>query len=129
MSTSGNMSQVKVKPPILTGLIYAFIFMAICTIVLSLMLWLSDFGERSLSTAAYVVHGFSVLTGGFISGRHSLRKGWMNGGLVGILYALIVFFVGFLGFDAGASLQTLILFILCAIVSAVGGIFGVNTRR
>jgi len=129
MSTSGNLSQVKVKPPILTGLVYAFIFMAICTVVLSLMLWLSDFGEHSLGTAAYVVHGASVLTGGFAAGRHSLRKGWMNGGLVGILYALIIFLVGFLGFDAGASLQTLILFALCAVASAIGGIFGVNTRR
>jgi len=129
MSTSGNMSQVKVKPPILTGLVYAFIFMAICTIVLSLMLWLSDFGEQSLGTAAYLIHGASVLTGGVAAGRHSLRKGWMNGGLVGILYALIIFLVGFLGFDADASLQTLILFALCAVASAVGGIFGVNTRR
>lgn len=129
MKTVGNVNSVTLKPPIITGLIYSFIFMAICTIVLSLMLWLSNFAESSLSAAAYIIHGASVLAGGFIGGRHSLRGGWFNGGIVGITYALIIILVGFLGFDAGLSLQTLLLIAICAASAAVGGILGVNTRK
>ncbi len=129
MATVGNVNPVKVKPPLMTGLIYSFVFMAVCTIILSLMLWLSDFREHSLSTAAYVIHGASVLTGGFAAGRHSLRKGWMNGGLVGLFYAGIIILVGFLGFNAGFSLQTLLLTGLCLVAASAGGILGVNTRK
>lgn len=129
MSTVGKVNPVKVKPPLITGLVYSFIFMALCTLVLSFMLWLSDFGEHSLSTAAYIIHGAAVLTGGFVSGRHSLRKGWLNGGMTGIVYALIIIMIGFLGFDTGFTLQSLLLMGICAVSAATGGIMGVNTRK
>lgn len=129
MGTAGNVNPVRMKPPLLTGLVYAFIFMAICTLVLSFMLWLSDLGEHSLSSAAYVIYGMSVLAGGFVSGRHSLRKGWLNGSFVGLVYATIIILVGFLGFDAKLHLETLFLVLVCLASSAVGGILGVNTRK
>jgi len=129
MGTVGSVNPVRVKPPLITGLIYAFIFMAICTIVLSFMLWLSDLGEHSLSSAAFIIHGVSVLAGGFVSGRHSLRKGWLNGSMVGLVYAIIIILVGFLGFDAGLHLQTFILTGICIAAAAVGGMLGVNTRK
>jgi len=129
MGTVGNVNPVRVKPPLITGLIYAFIFMAICTLVFSFMLWLSDISEHTLSSAAFVIHGVSVLAGGFAAGRHSLRKGWLNGSYVGIIYSLIVFLIGYLGFDAGLHLETFILTAICVASAAVGGILGVNTRK
>jgi putative membrane protein (TIGR04086 family) len=129
MNTTGNANPVKVKSPLFTGLVYAFVFMGICTLVLSLMLWLSNFQEHSLSTAAFVIHAVAVLAGGFTAGRNTLRKGWLNGGSVGLVYTLIIMLVGFLGFDAGLNLQSLLLLAICLAAGAIGGMLGVNMRR
>jgi putative membrane protein (TIGR04086 family) len=103
--------------------------MFIGALVLSFFLWMSDLREQELSTYTYVVHGLSLLIGGFIAGKRSGEKGWYYGGLTGIVYGLLVLLIGFLALDASFnwkdSLQLLIAFLL----SALGGIFGVNTQR
>ena len=129
MNMMGNPNMVKAKSPLFSGLVYAFVFMGICTIVLSLMLWLSSFQEQSLSAAAFVIHGVAVFTGGFTAGRNSLRKGWLNGGMVGLMYTLIIILVGFLGFDSSLNLQSLLLLGICLAAGAVGGMLGVNVRK
>ncbi|MGO4528864.1 TIGR04086 family membrane protein [Paenibacillus sp. 2TAF8] len=119
----------RVSNPILSGLYHAFVWMFIGALVLSFFLWMSDLREQELSTYTYVVHGLSLLIGGFIAGKRSGEKGWYYGGLTGIVYGLLVLLIGFLALDASFnwkdSLQLLIAFLL----SALGGIFGVNTQR
>ena len=119
----------RVSNPILSGLYHSFVWMFIGALVLSFFLWMSDLREQELSTYTYVVHGLSLLIGGFIAGKRSGEKGWYYGGLTGIVYGLLVLLIGFLALDASFnwkdSLQLLIAFLL----SALGGIFGVNTQR
>lgn len=129
MNTLRKMSQMKVGSPMLAGLLYAFIFMLLCTFVLSLLLWLSNFKEQSLTSAAYIIHGIALLIGGFTAAKRSGSKGWYYGGMVGLLYGIIVILVGFLGFDTSFSVQTLFLLGLCLISAALGGMLGVNARK
>lgn len=115
--------------PILSGLLYAFLVMSIAAVATSLILLLTNQKESSLPTYAYIIHCISLLLGGWISGKRAEMRGWYYGGLLGLIYALLVILIGFLGFDKGFDLQTLFFGSFAFGIGAIGGILGVNTKK
>lgn len=129
MNPMNKVSQVRISSPILTGLVYAVICMAVGALTLSLILTMTSMEEKNLPAYVNLVHGLSVLIGGYAGGKKTGQKGWYAGGLLGILYCVIIYIVGFLGLDASLSLQTLFVFIGAFLVGALGGILGVNAKK
>jgi len=128
MGAIDKVNKVKVFSPVLSGLVYAFIVMLIGTVLTSFLLLLSAAEESSLSTFSFVTHIVSLLAGGWVAGRKSGTKGWYYGGVLGGLYALIIFMVAFLAFDAGLTMRSVVLLLMCLAAAAIGGIFGVNAK-
>ncbi|MGC5774301.1 TIGR04086 family membrane protein [Paenibacillus pabuli] len=115
--------------PTLSGLCHAFVWMLLGALILSFFLWMTGMREQDLSLYTYVVHGLSLLVGGFISGKRSGEKGWYHGGITGVIYGLIVLLIGFLALDASFNWKDSLQLASAFLISALGGIFGVNTRR
>ncbi|MBC8080981.1 MAG: TIGR04086 family membrane protein [Gorillibacterium sp.] len=127
-----NMEHSEKTPlaaPILGGMIWAFGMMAIGALILSLMLALTDQKESSLPSATYVIHALSAVIGGMVAGKKSGARGWYAGGATGILYAALLFLIGFLGFDRAFQLQSLLFVAAAFAVGAFGGIIGVNMKK
>jgi putative membrane protein (TIGR04086 family) len=129
MNPMKQASQVRISSPMLSGLAYAFITMAVAALVSSLLLIAADQGEDALPTYAIIIHGLSALAGSFVCGRRSTSKGWYHGGVLGLLYIAIVLLVGFLSFDRDFNWNTLLFAAGAFVVGAFGGILGVNTKR
>ncbi|GGH48344.1 putative membrane protein (TIGR04086 family) [Paenibacillus sp. JGP012] len=119
----------RMSNPILSGLCHAFVWMFIGALILSFFLWMSGMREQDLSTYTYVVHGLSLIIGGFIAGKRSGEKGWYYGGLTGIVYGLLVLLIGFLALDASFNWKDSLQLLSAFVLAAFGGIFGVNTHR
>ncbi|UJF31972.1 TIGR04086 family membrane protein [Paenibacillus hexagrammi] len=129
MNPMRSVSQVRITSPLLSGLVYALIMMTIGTIVTSLFLLLTSTQESSLHTLTMIIHGVSLFIGGWVAGKRAGSRGWYYGGMLGILYFLLIFLVGFLAFDAGLNLQSLQLLGILFVSGALGGMLGVNTRK
>jgi putative membrane protein (TIGR04086 family) len=129
MNPVNRVNQVRITSPILSGLIYSLIMMAIGTIITSLLLMFTNTQESSLTTLTYIIHGTSLFVGGWVGGKRAGSRGWYYGGMLGIMYSLLIIIVGFLAFDAGLNLQTLQLIAITFSAGALGGILGVNSRK
>lgn len=127
MKQVGKM-QVRISSPILSGLIFSLVIMLVGVLVVSLLLTLTGIGEESLPMFVYIIHGAALLIGGFITGRKRGTKGWYYGGLLGILYWLLIMLVGFLSMNAAFGMDVLITAGVCFVTGAIGGILGVNTN-
>lgn len=119
----------RITSPLLAGLWYAFFWMMMGSLVLSLFLWLSEMQEHDLSTYTYIIHIFSATVGGMVSGKRAGKKGWYHGGLTGAFYALIILLIGFLALDNSLQLGTILWIALAFVIGAIGGMFGVNLRQ
>jgi putative membrane protein (TIGR04086 family) len=64
--------------------------------------------------------------GGFLSGGKRKQKGWLIGGLTGLVYSLIIFLFQYLGYDRIFNLEQGIYYICYTLISMMGGILGVN---
>lgn len=115
--------------PVLSGLAWSFALLLLSTLILSLLLAATGLTEDSLPVYVYFIHGISVFVGGFIAARRSGHKGWYHGGLLGVVYGLIVSLISWLGFDASWSPDTVMFFVICFATGALGGMFGINAGR
>jgi|SRR5690625_3583197 len=111
------------------GLLYAIVSMLIMTVLFSVVLWLSGMKETNLAIFAYIIHLVALLIGGFIAGKQRGSKGWYNGGLMGVVYFLMVILIGYLGFDASLELSMFILLAIALIAASLGGMIGVNMHQ
>lgn len=128
MSVVKQANAPKISSPFLAGIVYAIIWLAIGALMLSLFLHFSNMNESSLPLYAMIVHGISALAGGFIAGKRSGKKGWYYGGLLGLLYGIVILVISFLAADAQLSLRSLTLIATTFLTGALGGMIGVNLR-
>ncbi|WP_223069203.1 TIGR04086 family membrane protein [Paenibacillus caui] len=113
----------------LSGLWYAYFWMMLGALALSLLLKWSSLEEQDLTSCTYGVHAISVLLGGYVSGKRSERRGWYQGGLTGTLYGVLLFVISFLALDYSFEFGDFLFFIPAFLIGAAGGIFGKNARK
>mgnify|MGYP000852583748 CR=1 FL=1 len=122
-----QVSGFRIASPLISGLLWSIIWLAVGTIVLSLMLYGSSLTEADAVPWVFGIHGFASFCGGFVSARRSGRKGWSVGLGTGLTYALLVLFSSYLAHDLGWSLRIVLLLALAAACGSFGGMLGVNT--
>ncbi|MBB3109928.1 putative membrane protein (TIGR04086 family) [Paenibacillus phyllosphaerae] len=124
-----KVTTVRIPSPMLSGILYASIWLALGAVLLSLLLRFGSMQEEQLSLYSLFVHGFAALAGGFVSGKRSGKRGWYYGGALGLAYGLLILLVGFLASNAGLTADTLTMMGTTLATGALGGIFGVNMHR
>lgn len=117
----------RIASPVVSGLYWSGIWLAIGAVVLSILLTGSSVNETNLLPWAFCAHGFSSFSGGFVSARRAGRKGWYFGLANGLLYTLLVLIVSFLATDAKWSASVPMLLLVASLAGALGGMLGVNT--
>ena len=118
--------RYRLGSPVLAGLLYGGLWLAMGAILMSTLLYAGNLDEESMPAWSLGIHGVSSLCGGFTSGKRSGRRGWYYGGLLGIVYGLLVLMISFLAADAGVTGRTGILFLIVILAGACGGMAGVK---
>ncbi|GGD54817.1 TIGR04086 family membrane protein [Paenibacillus nasutitermitis] len=129
MNPMKNVPNVHMKAPMLSGLLYAGVWLAAGALLLSAMLRWGNMQESDLPSYSLIVHGCAALAGGFVSGRRSGRRGWYSGGMLGLFYAVLVLFISFMATNTGISGRTFIMLVETLLCGMLGGMVGVNTKR
>lgn len=118
-----------VATPIFRGLLYMILILLIGSIITALILQFTAVSESSLPYFTYAIHLIGTLVGGFAAGKNAEGRGWIYGGVTGLIYALLLSLVAFLAFDQGFTGRTLAMMAGAFGGGAIGGIFGVNWRK
>lgn len=109
---------------LLVALLLSFIFLALNT----LLLYLSPLSEAYVP---YLVFGgtlLSIFWGSVYVGKRTEKKGWLQGGLTGLFYVLVLMLFCFLfnvSFEPGMNILTKLF--LGFAFGSLGGILGINS--
>lgn len=82
--------------------------------------------ELSLEYIITAMSFIGLFGGGFLAGGKAGERGWLLGGLTGLLYSVIVFLFQFLGYDRLFDGAQIVYHICYILISMMGGILGVN---
>ena len=115
---------------IIKGSIFAIITSAILLLIFAVLLCYTNLSESTMLPVILVITGISILIGSMMSTRKIRKNGILNGGMVGFIYIIVLYFVSSL-FLAGFSLtfNSFIMLIVGIVTGMIGGIIGVNTNR
>ncbi|WP_338030798.1 TIGR04086 family membrane protein [Cytobacillus citreus] len=110
----------------LYGIIAVFLLAIFSSLIFSMLLRFTSLQESSLQFIITAISFVSLFIGGFISGGKGKQKGWLLGGLTGIIYSIIIFLFHYLGYDKLFNFQQMIYHICFILTAMMGGILGVN---
>ncbi|WML45518.1 TIGR04086 family membrane protein [Neobacillus sp. PS3-40] len=94
--------------------------------IFSFILRFTSVREISLQYIITAISFIGLFGGGFLSGGKGKQKGWLIGGLTGLIYSLIVFLFQYLGYDRLFTGEQIIYHICYTLIAMMGGILGVN---
>lgn len=127
ISTSDNgFGMVHMLKGLLTGYIVTFIVL----IIFAFILTFTDFPEKLIHTAVTIATIISILMASSSTGRNSRNMGWLNGGIAGLVYMVILYALGsalYVGFMIDGNVLSMAAIGVCT--GAVGGVIGINLKK
>lgn len=115
---------------ILRGLLISYLITIPTFIIFALILTYTNFPEMLISPAVVITTMISILTAGSTSTRGVKNKGWLNGGIVGLIYMLVLYLVSSLVFnDFTVNNYVVTMELIGIFTGAIGGIIGINIKR
>ncbi len=114
---------------LIKGGISSIIISVILLFIYAIILTYTAVPESTMPLVITVVIGISILIGSSISSMKIKKNGFINGGVVGLIYMLFLYISSSMALSGfSMNLNTLILIISGIVVGMIGGIIGVNIK-
>ena len=102
----------------------------ILLLISALILWLFEITDSIIPLFVQIIRLLSILAGSILCTTSIKHKGWIFGGICGLVYILLSTIIGALFFDDFSLTNIIISDIIFAIgVGIIGGIIGVNIKN
>ena len=115
---------------ILKGSIFAVILSLILLLIFAMLLAYTELSETTMMPVITTITGISILIGSTISTIKIRKNGLLNGGLVGLIYIILLYLTSSIcltGFSLTAN--SFIMLIAGVVAGMIGGIIGVNLNK
>lgn len=110
------------------GVGIGYILTILMFLIFAIVLSNTSFPDKMIPTAVVVTTMISILISGTLICKNVRDKGWVTGGLAGLIYMLILSIVSWIG-GVGFTLYSLIMLVVGTLAGALGGIVGINLNR
>ena len=115
---------------IVKGVVLAISLSLILLLIFALLLTYTNISEDTMMPVVMTIVGISILIGSTICARKIKKNGIVNGGLVGLIYVLLLYLISSLclvGFSL--TMSSFIMLIVGLVTGMLGGIIGVNLNK
>ena len=115
---------------ILKGTVISILLSLILLTIYSALLSFTNISESTMTTVVLVITGISILLGSSMSSINIKKQGMLNGGLVGLIYVLLIYLLSsvfLVGFQF--NLNSIIMIAVGILTGMIGGIIGVNLGK
>ena len=115
---------------IIKGIIFSYIITIPIFIIFAFILTYTDFPEKFITPAVVIVTITSILMAGSIASKSLKSRGWLNGGIVGLIYMLVLYLLSSILFNNFSLDRQVISMIFIGFLSgSIGGIIGINAKK
>ncbi len=110
------------------GLLRALSVSLVLILIITLLLYLTPLPERSMPYFVMIGMLASIISGSVYVGRRVEARGWLQGGITGLLYIIVILILGsFLDLGPGLRMSVLSRLFLGFAFGCLGGILGINS--
>lgn len=106
--------------------------MTIMLLILALMIttlnYFNIIGKKTLTVLEIVGPIITLFIGGFLVGKVSIKRGWLEGIKIALIFFLFMILFNYLGLRNHLELKNLIYYLILTITCAFGGMIGINKK-
>lgn len=102
---------------------------AISTFLLTILNYFDIIGKSMLSIFKILVALISLFVGGFLIGKKSKQKGWLEGLKVSLIFIVILILFNILGLSQKIELKNILYYLILIISCMFGGMIGINKKN
>ncbi len=112
------------------GSIIAITITLVCLVIFSVILANTEVAESTINPVIILVTAVSIFVGSIMSVSRILKRGIINGGIVGMIYFLAIYILsGIVNSNFSINISGIILIICGILAGMLGGIVCVNIKK
>lgn len=109
--------------------LYIISILFISTIIITLLNYFNIFGSKLVTFFKIVIALISMFVGGFIMGKNSKQKGWLEGLKLGLITLAILLLVNYVILNQNLDIRNLVYYLILLSSTIFGSMVGINKRK
>lgn len=115
---------------VLKSIIISYAFTFIVFAVFAALITYTGFSETYIDTVVIITTVLSIIISGMAVSVGARSRGWLNGGIGGVVYMFVLTLLGMMfQDDAFFGMRDVLMLLIGFVLGAVGGIVGINMKR
>lgn len=112
------------------GVLFSYIITIPSFIIFAFILRYVDFPETLISPVVIITTIISVLAAGLTVSRGMKTRGWLNGGIVGLIYMIILYILSSIIYkNFTIDRYVITMAVIGILTGTIGGVMGINLKK
>lgn len=111
------------------SLLYIIGVILISTLLITVFNYFNIISGASLSISKILICIISLFIGGIVIGRHSSKKGWLEGLKLSLVFLVILIIFNYLALGNAPALKNIIYYLIIVTSCIFGSIIGINLKK
>ncbi|MBE6144383.1 MAG: TIGR04086 family membrane protein [Firmicutes bacterium] len=110
------------------SLLYIVSILLTSTIIITILNYFNIFGSKLATLFKIIIPVISMFVGGFIIGKNTKSKGWLEGLKLGIIVIIILLMINLIILKPKWELRNIIFYLILIISTIFGSMIGINKK-
>ena len=111
------------------SLLYIIGFILILTFLITLLNYFNIISKNVVSVFKIIIPIVSLFIGGFIIGKKSSKKGWLEGLKLSLIFLFIFILFNYLGLKNNIEFKNLLYYLIIITSTCFGSMLGINYNK
>jgi len=107
---------------------YILLGLLVMTIITTILNYFNIFGSKIVTFFKLVIALISIFVGGFIMGKNSKQKGWLEGIKLGLIILFILVIINYIILNQSFEIRNLVYYLILMVSSIFGSMIGINKK-
>lgn len=110
------------------SILYIILTMVVLTFILTLFSYFNIIGDKVVSIFKIIIPVVSLFIGGFLIGKKSLKKGWLEGLKLSLIFLILLIIFEYLSLDQSFNIKNILYYLILSISSIFGSMIGISKK-
>lgn len=111
------------------SLLYIISIIIIATFLITILNYFNIIGSKIIAILKILIILISMFVGGYLIGKNSKQKGWLEGIKLGSIMIVILVLFNYLGLQEKFLINHLIYYLILIISCTLGSMLGINRKK
>ena len=111
------------------SILYIVLCLLILTFILTLFSYFNIISDKVVSIFKIIIPIISLFIGGFFIGKKSIRKGWLEGLKLSLIFLVVLVIFEYLALDQSFDIKNILYYLILSISSIFGSMIVISKKK